>query len=232
MTPTAELSILMPVYNERATIEEAIRRLLATELPVDGREVVVVDDGSTDGTAEWLASQDFPPGVVTLLGSSNQGKGAALRRGLERASGRYSTIMDADLEYEPASIARLLDPVRAGDAEVVFGVRGFASHSAYGFWYVLGNRSVTLATNVLFNSWLTDVMTCHKLLPTELLRSLRLREDGFAVEAEIAARALASGATIYEVPVTYRARSREEGKKLTALDGFRVLRTLIRCRLR
>jgi hypothetical protein len=119
----------------------------------------------------------------------------------------------------------------AGDAHVVFGTRSWSSHSAYSFWYVMGNKGVTLATNVIYNCWISDVMTCHKAMSTQLFRSLRLRERGFAIEPEIAARVLLSGERIFEVPISYMARSREEGKKLTALDGLRVLRTLIRCRV-
>jgi dolichol-phosphate hexosyltransferase len=225
-----DLSILIPVYNERSTIERAIASINDAELNVE-RELIIVDDGSTDGTREWLAAQSWPPHVSVVFSDRNRGKGAAVRRALTEARGRYSTIMDADLEYEPQSIAALLEPVMEGRAEVVYGVRGFESHSAYGFWYVVGNKFVTLVTNALFNCWLTDVMTCHKVLPTALFRALDLREPGFATEAEITARTLAAGRVIYEVPVPYRARTRDEGKKLTAWDGLRVVRTLVRCRL-
>jgi hypothetical protein len=139
--------------------------------------------------------------------------------------------MDADLEYDPQSIAALLRPLLREDAEAVYGVRGFDAGSAYSFWYVLGNKVVTMTMNVLFNTWLADIMTCQKVLPTGLWRQLKLRESGFAFEAEITARLARARVRIYEVPVAYRARSREDGKKLTALDGLRVLRTLVRCRL-
>jgi hypothetical protein len=139
--------------------------------------------------------------------------------------------MDADLEYSPADIPALIEPLLRGEAEAVFGTRGFQSHSAYSFWYVAGNRMVTFVANLLFNSWISDIMTGHKALRTELFRSLRLRERGFAIEAEITARLLTRHVRIYEVPVVYRARSREEGKKLTAIDGLRVIRTLLRCRV-
>jgi dolichol-phosphate hexosyltransferase len=227
----SSLSILMPVYNERATIEAAIADALEAELPVDEREVVVVDDGSTDGTRELLHERDFPPNVRVFFHERNRGKGAALQTALGHAEGEFSAILDADLEYEAAGIAALLEPLLAGRARVVFGTRAFTSHSAYSFWYVVGNKAVTLATNVLFNSWISDVMTCHKAMRTELFRSLRLRERGFAIEPEIAARVLRRGDRILEVEVSYQARSREEGKKLTALDGLRVLRTLVRCRV-
>ena len=154
-----------------------------------------------------------------------------MRTGLAQANGRYTTIMDADLEYDPANLAALLVPLVHESAEAVYGVRGFASHSAYSFWYVMGNKLVSLAANVLYNSWLSDIMTCHKIVDTATFRALPLRESGFAIEPEITAGLLLAGVRIYEVPVTYQARSREEGKKLTTLDGARVLRTLARCRV-
>lgn len=225
-----KLSILMPVFNELATVEAAIDEVLATELPID-RELIVVDDGSTDGTRELLRARTWPKNAHLLEHSRNGGKGAALRTALQAASGEWSVIMDADREYDPGDIRELLEPLMADRAEVVFGVRGFQAHSSYGFWYVVGNKGVTFAANILFDCWLSDIMTCFKVLPTDLMRSLGLRENGFAIEPEITARVLQRGIRIYEVPITYNARSREEGKKLTAVDGFRVLRTLARCRV-
>jgi glycosyltransferase involved in cell wall biosynthesis len=224
------LSILMPAYDERATIERAIEDALGADLPVARRELIVVDDGSTDGTRELLERRTWPPEVVLLHHERNLGKGAALRTALGRATGEYAAVLDADLEYRAADLAPLLEPLLAGEARVVFGTRAWASHTAYSFWYVVGNKLVTLATNVLFDCYISDVMTCHKAMRTELFRSLPLRERGFAIEPEIAARVLRAGERIYEVPITYRARTREQGKKLTALDGLRVLRTLLRCR--
>jgi glycosyltransferase involved in cell wall biosynthesis len=226
-----EVSILMPVYNERATVERAIEELLATEVSTRGWELIVVDDGSRDGSGEILRGRTWPPHVRVLTHDRNRGKGAALRTGLQEARGRYAAVMDADLEYTPADLPELFEPLRNGDAEAVFGTRGFQAHSAYSFWYVVGNRAVTFVANFVYNSWVSDIMTGHKALSTELFRSLSLRERGFAIEAEITARLLRRGIRIYEVPVIYRARSREEGKKLTALDGLRVIRTLLRCRI-
>jgi len=225
------LTILMPVFNELATVESAIADALESELPVESRQLVLVDDGSTDGTRELLTSREWGENVTVLMHEKNQGKGAALRTGLQAATGEFSAVLDADLEYEAASLVDVLGPLLDGRANVVFGTRAWTSHSAFSFWYVVGNKAVTLATNVLYNSWISDVMTCHKAMRTELFRSLKLRERGFAIEPEIAARVLRSGERIYEVPVSYQARSREEGKKLTSLDGLRVLRTLLRCRL-
>ena len=225
------LTILMPVYNELATVERAIADALESDLPVDARQLVLIDDGSKDGTRELLTSREWGENVTVLLHEKNQGKGAALRTGLQAATGEFSAVLDADLEYEAASLVDVLGPLLDGRANVVFGTRAWTSHSAFSFWYVMGNKAVTLATNVLYNSWISDVMTCHKAMRTDLFRSLKLKERGFAIEPEIAARVLRSGERIYEVPVSYQARSREEGKKLTSLDGLRVLRTLVRCRV-
>jgi glycosyltransferase involved in cell wall biosynthesis len=227
---SVELTVLMPVYNERATIERAIEEVLASGIS-DALELVVVDDGSTDGTRDWLRGQTFPETVRVLYHERNRGKGAALRTALQEARGRFAAVMDADLEYDPTDIALLLEPLRDGRADAVFGTRAFKSHSAFSFWYVVGNRAVTFAANLIYNSWISDMMTGHKAMSTELFRSLDLRERGFAIEAEITARLLGRGIRIYEVPVEYVARGREEGKKLTAVDGLRVLRTLLRCRL-
>jgi dolichol-phosphate hexosyltransferase len=226
-----ELTILMPVYNERDTIEEAIADAIGANLPVAERQLVIVDDGSTDGTREWLGAASLPDNVEVVLHPKNMGKGAALRTGLGHARGTYSAVLDADLEYAAADLAPVLEPLLAGRAKVVFGTRAWTSQSSFSFWYVMGNKSVTMATNVLYNCWISDVMTCHKAMSTELFRSLRLRERGFAIEPEIAARVLQSGERIYEVPIGYAARSRDEGKKLTAFDGIRVLRTLVRCKV-
>jgi glycosyltransferase involved in cell wall biosynthesis len=228
-SPGVDLTIAMPVYNERATIERAIESVLDAGL-VD-YELVVIDDGSTDGTHAVLTGRAWPEQVRVLRHERNRGKGAALQTALAEARGRFTTVLDADLEYSPDDIPALLEPLRTGEAEAVYGTRGFQSHSAYSFWYVVGNHAVTFAANLIYNSWVSDLMTGHKALSTSLFRSLGLRERGFAIEAEITARLLGRGIRIYEVPVVYRARSREQGKKLTAMDGLRVLRTLLRCRL-
>ena len=221
----------MPVFNERTTIAAAIDDALGADLPVDKRQLVIVDDGSTDGTREWLADTTLPENVEIVFHPKNIGKGAAIRTALEHATGTFSAILDADLEYAAADLEHLIEPLIAGKARVVFGTRAWTSQSSFSFWYVMGNKSVTFATNVLYNCWISDVMTCHKAMSTELFRSLRLRERGFGIEPEIAARVLQSGERIYEVPIGYAARSRDEGKKLTAVDGIRVLRTLVRCKL-
>ena len=222
----------MPVYNERSTVEAAIEDALTAELPVEGRQLVVVDDGSTDGTRELLRDGSWPDGVEVVLHDRNRGKGAAIRTGLQHANGEYhgdprrrSRVRGR--RPRPRARAAASPVARA----VVFGTRAWTSQSSFSFWYVMGNKAVTFATNVLYNCWISDVMTCHKAMRTDLFRSLPLRERGFAIEPEIAARVLQKGVRIFEVPIGYHARGRDEGKKLTAVDGLRVLRTLIRCKV-
>jgi glycosyltransferase involved in cell wall biosynthesis len=224
------LSILMPVYNERERVAQAIAAVLATELPTEF-ELIVVNDGSTDGTTEILHSNGGWDGRVRLLEHErNQGKGAAVKTGLQQAQGDFAAIFDADLEYDPSDLARLMPPLLDGRANACFGVRAFDGYTSHSFLYVLGNKVVTLAANLLFNVYLRDIMTCHKMMRTDLFRSLPLHASGFAIEPEIAARLLQRGERIFEVPVHYRARSTDQGKKLTAWDGLRVLATLLRCR--
>ena len=228
--PGTELSILMPAFNEEATIERAIRRVLDADLGTESYELVVVDDGSTDRTRELLDGGDWPDQVRITHAAANRGKGQAIRTALAEAHGTYAVILDADLEYDPNDLRDVLAPVRDGIADAAFGTRAFRAHSAYSFWYVMGNRFLSLATNVIYNAWITDVYTCFKLMPTELMRSLSLREDGFTIEAEVTGRLLRAGARIHEVPITYVARRREEGKKIRPSDGFRGLLTLLRIR--
>ena len=224
------LSILMPVYNERDRVEQAIAEVLQTELPTDF-ELIVVNDGSTDGTAEILHSNGSWDGRVRLVEHAvNLGKGDAVKTALEQARGEYAAIFDAALEYEPADLAQLMPPRIDGRANACFGVRAFDGYTSHSFLFVLGNKGVTLACNILYNVYLHDIMTCHKMIRTDVFRSLSLRSPGFSIEPEITARLVQRGERIFEVPVHYRARATEEGKKLTALDGFRVLGTLLRCR--
>ncbi|HEY2162308.1 MAG TPA: glycosyltransferase family 2 protein [Solirubrobacteraceae bacterium] len=224
------LSILMPVYNESERVERAIAEVLETELPVEF-ELVVVDDGSTDGTRELLRGGNWDGRVRLFEHPENRGKGAAVQTALAEANGEYAAIFDADLEYDPADLALLMPPLLDGRANASFGVRAFDGYTSHSFLFVLGNKGVTLACNVLFNVYLHDIMTCHKMIRTDVFRSLPLRSAGFAIEPEITARLVQHGERIFEVPVHYRARATEEGKKLTALDGFRVIATLLRCRL-
>lgn len=225
------LSILMPVYNEEATVERAIDEVLEAALPVS-RELVVIDDGSTDRTTAILQAAAGRPGVRVIKHDRNRGKGAALRTGLQAARGELSTVFDADLEYSPADLATLLEPLVDGRANVCFGIRAFDGYTSHSLRFVMGNKLVTFVANVLYDVYIHDLMTCHKMMRTELFRELPLRECGFAIEAEIAARVLERGERVFETPTSYEARSFEEGKKLTWVDGLRVVRTLVRCRLR
>jgi dolichol-phosphate hexosyltransferase len=223
------LSILMPVYNERERVEEAIAEVLATKLPTDF-ELIIVDDGSTDGTREILRNGDWGERVRLFEHNHNRGKGTAIQTALSEARGDYSCIFDADLEYDPADLALLMPPLIDGRTNACFGVRAFDGYTSHSFLFVLGNKGVTLACNLLFNVYLHDIMTCHKMIRTELFQSLPLSSAGFSIEPEITARLVQHRERIFEVPVHYRARSNEEGKKLTARDGFRVIATLVRCR--
>jgi dolichol-phosphate hexosyltransferase len=219
----------MPVFNEIDTVERAIHEVLDADIGAS-IELIVVDDGSTDGTRELLFGREWPERVELHKHDHNRGKGAAVRTALTHAKGELSAIMDADLEYEPNDLASLLPPLREGRSNAVFGVRAFDGYTSHSFMYVMGNKGVTLAANVLFNVYLRDLMTCHKMIRTEVFRSLPLQARGFDIEPEIAARLLQRGEQIFEVPVHYKARPSDAGKKLTSMDGFRVLRTLLRCR--
>jgi glycosyltransferase involved in cell wall biosynthesis len=224
-----KLSILMPVYNESATLTRAVKSVLDVDYPCE-IELVAVDDGSRDDSLSQLRSIDDGR-LVVIAHQRNQGKGAAIRTASEAATGEYMIICDADLEYRPEEIPSLLAPVLAGEAQVVYGTRSFGAHNAYSYWYVLGNRGVTLAANLLFNCYISDLETCFKLLPTSLYRSLDIKAAGFGMEAQVTARLLKSGIRPFEIPISYRARSREEGKKLTWRDGVEALWILSRERL-
>ncbi len=230
MTRTLRLSILMPVYNEADTVQSAIKRVLDTSFPCPV-ELVVVDDASTDGTSAIIDGL-HDERLTKLRHPVNRGKGAAVRTAADAATGDYVVPFDADLEYQPEEIPKLLQPVLHGEAEVVFGNRTFGSHSAYSFWYVMGNKGVTTAANILFNAYIGDLETCFKLMPLDLYRSLNIVSDGFGMEAEVTGKLLARRIRPFEVPVTYRARSREAGKKITWRDGVQALWILARIRLK
>ena len=193
------LSILMPVYNERERVERAIAEVLATELP-DEFELIVVDDGSTDGTREILRGGDWDERVRLFEHEHNQGKGAAIQTALAQARGDFAAIFDADLEYDPADLGLLMPPLLDGRSNACFGVRAFDGYTSHSFLFVLGNKGVTLACNMLYNVYLHDIMTCHKMIRTDLFRSLSLRSPGFAIEPEITARLVQRGERIFEVP--------------------------------
>ena len=225
-----KLSILMPVFNEAETVAAVVKRVLDVPYPCEV-ELVIVDDGSVDATPQILA-QLADPRVSVHTHPVNRGKGAAVRTAAERATGTHVVMCDADLEYSPEDLPALLRPVLDGESEVVYGTRTFGSHTAYSFWFVLGNKGVTFVANLLFNSWISDLETCFKLMPLPLYRSLDVRSAGFGMEAEITGKLLRRGVRPYEVPIRYRARSREEGKKLTWRDGVEAVWILSRIRLR
>jgi glycosyltransferase involved in cell wall biosynthesis len=225
-----KLSILMPVYNEAKSIASAVKQALDVTYPVE-IELVIVDDGSQDGTGEVLAALNDPR-INLIAHPQNKGKGAAIKTAVAGATGDYMVILDADLEYDPQDIPRLLQPVLDGHAKVVYGNRTFGSHSSFSFWYVMGNKGVTTAANVLYNCYISDLETCFKLMPLELYRSLNVKSAGFGMEAEVTGKLLRQRIRPYEVPISYRARSREEGKKITWKDGVEALWILARERMR
>jgi glycosyltransferase involved in cell wall biosynthesis len=220
----------MPVYNEEARLAAALNQALDVKYPCD-IELVVVDDGSRDGTAEIIAGVDDPR-IRAIRHERNQGKGAAIKTAANSATGDFMVILDADLEYDPQDIPRLLDPVLDGRAEVVYGNRHFGSHSSFSYWYVMGNKAVTTAANMLFNCYLGDLETCFKLMPVALYKSLEVRSRGFGMEAEVTGKLLRRRIRPYEVPISYRARTREDGKKITWRDGVEALWILTRERVR
>ncbi len=212
------LSIVVPVYNERATVAELLARVRAAAV---NAEIIVVDDGSTDGTRELLAGL---PGddLRVILQDRNRGKGAALRRGFEAARGAIVIVQDADLEYDPADYPALLSPIERGVADVVYGSRFLGGpHRVLLFWHYVGNRLLTTLSNALTNLNLSDVWTCYKVFRTEVLRQIRLRENRFGFEAEITAKVARAGWRVYEVPISYHGRTYAEGKKITWKDGVR-----------
>jgi glycosyltransferase involved in cell wall biosynthesis len=225
-----KLSILMPVYNEEVRLPEALKQALGVDYPCE-IELVVVNDGSSDRTAEILDSLDNPH-VRAIHHPRNLGKGAAIRTAVQAADGDYLVILDADLEYDPRDIAKLVQPVLDGRATVVYGNRNFGGHAAFSFWYVMGNKAVTLYANILFNSYIGDLETCYKLMPLPLYRGLNIRSKGFGMEAEVTGKLLRRRIRPHEVPITYTARTREEGKKITWRDGVKALMILTRERVR
>jgi glycosyltransferase involved in cell wall biosynthesis len=222
------LSVVMPVFNESTTIEEIVGRVLASPLRI---ELIVVDDGSRDGTREILAGLQQRHGFKLILQERNQGKGAALRRGFEDMTGDLVVVQDADLEYSPEEYPQLIELICQGRADVVFGSRFLGRHRVFLFTHYLGNRVLTSITNVLYNTMLTDMETCYKVMRTEVLRSMTLRSNGFGIEPELTAKIFKRGYRVYEVPITYDGRGYEEGKKITWRDGVVALGVLLRYRV-
>ncbi len=227
------LSVLIPVYNERDTIAEVVDRVLAVDLGDVEMEVVMVDDGSTDGSREVLEELGQRPKVRAYFHDVNQGKGAAVRTAIFRAQGDVLLVQDADLEYDPRDYRLVLQPLLEGKADVVYGSRFLGGpRKAMLFWHMVGNRILTLVTNILYDTILTDMETCYKALRSDVVRQLGLKAQKFELEPEITAQVLKRGYRIYEVPISYNGREYSEGKKITWRDGIPAAWTLIRCRFR
>jgi glycosyltransferase involved in cell wall biosynthesis len=221
------LSVVMPVFNEKDTIEQIIPRVLAVPVRT---ELIVVDDGSTDGTRDLLPALQERYGFKLVLQPRNAGKGNALRRGFEEVGGDLVVIQDADLEYSPEEFPDLIALICEGRADVVYGSRFLGRHRVFLFTHYAGNRLLTLITNVLYNTMLTDMETCYKVMRTEVLRSFKLESDGFGIEPELTAKIFKRGYRVYEVPITYDGRGYEEGKKITWRDGVVALWVLLKYR--
>ena len=221
------LSVVMPVYNERQTIEEIIDRVLAVPLRT---ELIVVDDGSKDGTREKLQELAASGRFRLILQPKNRGKGSALRRGFEEVQGDLVVIQDADLEYSPEEFPELIALICQGRADVVFGSRFLGRHRVFLFTHYLGNVFLTFVANLLYNTMLTDMETCYKVMRTEVLKSFRLKSDGFGIEPEMTAKVFKRGYRVYEVPITYDGRGYDEGKKITWRDGVVALWVLVKYR--
>jgi len=225
---TLRLSVVVPCFNERGTINELIDRV--QNVPID-KQVIVVDDFSTDGSRELLKQRVEERGDILLcLRDRNGGKGAAVQDGLKQANGDVVIIQDADLEYDPSDYPMVLRPIQSGKTKVVYGSRFLGEHKAMYFWHSVGNKSLTLLCNVLFDTTLTDMETCYKAFTIDIARQLELREPGWGFDPEITARILRMGHRIYEVPISYAGREFDEGKKISWRDGFVVLMTLLRYR--
>jgi glycosyltransferase involved in cell wall biosynthesis len=221
------LSVVMPVYNERYTIDEIIRRVLSVNLRI---ELIVVDDCSTDGTSAMLDALQSELHFKLLRQPVNQGKGAALRRGFAAVTGDVVVIQDADLEYSPEEYPELIELICQGRADVVYGSRFLGRHRVFLFTHYLGNRLLNIVTNVLYNTMLTDMETCYKVMTVGVLRSITLHSNGFGIEPEITAKVFKRGYRVYEIPITYDGRGYKEGKKITWRDGFVALWVLLKYR--
>jgi len=225
--PDPLLSVVMPVFNERDTIEEIVRRVLAVKLRI---ELIVVDDRSTDGTTEILERLQKERGFVLLHQPRNGGKGSALRRGFAAVTGDLVIIQDADLEYSPEEYPQLTELICAGRADVVFGSRFLGRHRVFLLTHYMGNRLLTFIANVLYNTMLSDMETCYKMMRTDVLRSMNLKSNGFGIEPEMTAKVFKRRYRVYEVPISYDGRGYEEGKKITWKDGVVALWVLLKYR--
>ena len=227
-----KLSVIVPVYNEEETIDEIINRVRAVDLGEVDLEMVIVDDASTDGTPERLKTYRGEAGITVLRHDSNRGKGAAIRTGLDSASGDLVVIQDADLEYDPNDYPRLIKPIIDGDADVVFGSRFAGSVQNMRYINVVANKVLAWTATLLFGKRITDEATCYKVLATDTLRSFDLQCERFEFCPEVTAKTLRRGYRLVEVPITYRARTFETGKKIRARDGLEAIWTLLRFRFK
>jgi glycosyltransferase involved in cell wall biosynthesis len=221
------ISVIIPVFNEEATLQQILEQVRAVDI---SKEIICVDDGSTDRSREILEDQSRYLDTRVFFHRANRGKGGAVRTGLLNATGDIVLIQDADLEYDPRDYEILLRPILEGRAKVVYGSRFLGAHKAMYFWHAVGNRFLTLVTNVLYDTTLTDMETCYKVFTRDVAKTLTIRQERWGIDPEITAKILRQNIRIYEVPVSYNGREFWEGKKISWRDGFVILRTLFRYR--
>jgi len=226
-----KLSVVIPVYNEAKTIRQIVQKVQEAKIPGVSKEIVIVDDASTDGTRKILRNLNGKKDVHVYTHPHNQGKGAAVRTGFKHASGDCVIVQDADLEYDPRDIALLVKPIREGKAEVVYGSRFTGEHRNMLFWHMVGNKLLSLLTNILYDTTLSDMEVCYKLFKSEALKGITLTENRFGFDPEITAKVLKKGYKIYEVPISYAGRDFSEGKKISWKDTPRIFYVLLKCRL-
>jgi len=223
------LSVIMPVFNEIKTIKNAVNSVKKSKLPGIKKEIIIVDDGSTDGTTDEIKRiLKKDRAIKAVFQPRNSGKGAAIREGLKHVTGDFTIIQDADLEYDPSDYKIMFEPVFRGNADVVYGSRFLGTHRSFLFWNYVANKILSFTTNLLYNTTLTDMETCYKLFRTPIIKGMKIRSSRFEVEPELTAKVLKKNYKIYEVPIHFYGRGYEEGKKIKAIDGFKALWALIK----